>query len=76
MAGELFEGERRSPQSLRGRWRSDFTVNVNAQQQDHQYFDHDHDFHGFVPGSIVLSGTVYVGNADTVIPAKYCRPAA
>ena len=31
--------------------------------------DPDH-FHGFVPGSIVLSGTVYVGNADTVIPGE------
>lgn len=28
------------------------------------------DFHGFVPGSIVLSGTVYTGNADTVIPGE------
>ncbi len=31
--------------------------------------DPDH-FHGFVPGSIVLSGTVYVGNADTVISGE------
>lgn len=28
----------------------------------------DHEFHGFVPGSIVLSGTVYTGKADTVTP--------
>ena len=47
-----------------------FTVNVNAQQQDHQYFDHDHDFRGFARGSIVLSGTVYVGKADTVTPGE------
>ena len=38
-------------------------VKVNA-QEDGQ------DFHGFVPGSIVLSGTVYVGNADTVTPGE------
>ena len=52
-----------------------FTVNVNAQQQDHQQdfdhdHDHDHDFHGFARGSIVLSGTVYAGNADTVTPGE------
>jgi hypothetical protein len=38
---------------------------------------HDHDyseFHGFVPGSIVLSGTVYVGNADTVTPGEVLPP--
>ena len=39
-----------------------FTVNVKAQEREH--------FHGFVPGSIVLSGTVYVGNADTVTPGE------
>jgi hypothetical protein len=43
-------------------------VNGNAQDYDHQ--DHDRDFHGFVHGSIVLSGTVYVGKADTVIPGE------
>jgi hypothetical protein len=32
--------------------------------------DHDHDFRGFVRDSIVLSGTVYVGNADTVTPGE------
>ncbi len=42
-----------------------FPVNANAQEHDR-----DHDFHGFVPGSIVLSGTVYVGNADTVTPGE------
>src|SRR5579863_4172085 len=42
-------------------------VKVNAQEHDQ---DFDHHFHGFVPGSIVLSGTVYVGNANTVIPGE------
>jgi len=42
-----------------------FPVKVSAQEDDG-----DHDFHGFVPGSIVLSGTVYVGNADTVTPGE------
>src|SRR5580698_4858118 len=42
-----------------------FPVKVNAQEHDR-----DHDFHGFVPGSIVLSGTVYVGNAGTVTPGE------
>ena len=31
-------------------------------------------FHGFVPGSIVVSGTVYVGNADTVTPGEVLPP--
>jgi hypothetical protein len=44
-----------------------FSSNVDAQDHDR---DFDHHFHGFVPGSIVLSGTVYVGNADTVIPGE------
>jgi hypothetical protein len=42
-----------------------------------QGFDHDQDhseFHGFVPGSIVLSGTVYVGTADTVTPNEVLPP--
>jgi len=53
-------------------------------QEDHQSrgsdhdqfggFDHDRDFHGFAPGSIVLSGTVYVGNADTVTPGEILPP--
>lgn len=49
-----------------------FTVKANAQEQDRQQdFDHDHhDFRGFVRDSIVLSGTVYVGNADTVTPGE------
>jgi hypothetical protein len=42
-----------------------FPVKVSAQEDDG-----DHDFHGFVPDSIVLSGTVYVGNADTVTPGE------
>jgi hypothetical protein len=44
------------------------TVNVKAQELGSEK-DFDH-FHGFVPGSIVLSGTVYVGNADTVTPGE------
>jgi hypothetical protein len=48
-----------------------FTVKGNAQEQGHQQdFDHDHDFRGFARGSIVLSGTVYAGNADTVTPGE------
>jgi hypothetical protein len=43
-------------------------LKVEAQEPNHH--DYDHDFHGFVPGSIVLSGTVYVGNADTVTPGE------
>jgi hypothetical protein len=41
-----------------------FPVKVNAQEQGRDRF------HGFVPGTIVLSGTVYVGNADTVTPGE------
>jgi hypothetical protein len=43
-----------------------FPVKVSAQGED----DGDHDFHGFAPGSIVLSGTVYVGSAETVTPGE------
>jgi hypothetical protein len=43
-----------------------FAVAAQAQQ-----FDRNHsDFHGFVPGSIVVSGSVYVGKAGTVIPGE------
>jgi hypothetical protein len=46
------------------------TVNVEAQELgSDKGFDREQ-FHGFVPGSIVLSGTVYVGNADTVTPGE------
>lgn len=55
-----------------------FPVKASAQEhgrdQDFGHdFQHDRDFdhfHGFVPGSIVLSGTVYVGNARTVTPGE------
>jgi hypothetical protein len=57
-----------------------FAVNVKAQEYNHdrapgfghdQYFDHGHSqFHAFVPGSIVVSGTVYAGNAGTVTPGE------
>jgi hypothetical protein len=46
-----------------------FPVKVIAQEHDRDR-DFDHGFHGFVPGSIVLSGTVYVGNAGTVTPGE------
>ncbi|HEY6301656.1 MAG TPA: hypothetical protein VIX14_01205 [Terriglobales bacterium] len=42
-----------------------FPSKVTAQRPDR-----NRDFHGFDPGSIVLSGTVYVGNADTVAPGE------
>jgi hypothetical protein len=57
-----------------------FPINLCAQDFD---FDHDDgfgfgyghpEFHGFVPGSIVLSGTVYVGRADTVVPGEVLPP--
>lgn len=49
-----------------------FAVTVDAQQFGHPYnFNYgQHEFRGFVPGSIVLSGTVYVGNAGTVTPGE------
>ena len=53
-----------------------FAVTVKAQQFD-RGFDFGHpssEFHGFVPGSIVLSGTVYVGNASTVTPGEVLPP--
>jgi len=42
-----------------------FPVKLNAQEDDRE-----RNFQGFVPGSIVLSGTVYVGNANTVTPGE------
>ena len=45
-----------------------FPVKISAQQDNRE--QDFHDFHGFVPGSIVLSGTVYVGNANTVTPGE------
>ncbi len=49
-----------------------FAVTVEAQDFGHGHnFSHNpSQFHGFVPGSIVLSGTVYVGNANTVTPGE------
>jgi hypothetical protein len=44
-------------------------VRANDQEQDNQ-----DQFQGFVPGSIVLSGTVYVGSADTVAPNEVLPP--
>src|ERR1700733_10462980 len=53
-----------------------FAPKLKAQDFDYDH-DHDHDhpeFRGFVPGSIVLSGTVYVGNADSVTPGEVLPP--
>ncbi len=49
-----------------------FAVTLNAQEFDrgHDFGYEPFEFHGFVPGSIVLSGTVYVGNANTVTPGE------
>ena len=51
-------------------------VNLQAQDFDHNHdFDHYRDqFRGFLPGSIVLSGTVYVGNAGTVTSGEVLPP--
>jgi hypothetical protein len=46
-----------------------FPVKANAQEM-YGKRDFDQHFYGFVPGSIVLSGTVYVGNANTVTPGE------
>ena len=51
---------------------------IKAKADDHgqgfgqgdQGQDNQDQFRGFVPGSIVLSGTVYVGDADTVTPGE------
>jgi hypothetical protein len=53
-----------------------FTVTANAQQFHNDYgFDHYRsEFRGFVPGSIVVSGTVYAGDANTVIPGELLPP--
>jgi hypothetical protein len=53
-----------------------FAITVNAQDHDHDNdFGHRHsEFRGFVPGSIVLSGTIYVGTANTVIPGEVLPP--
>ena len=45
-----------------------FAVNLNAQNSGNN--QDPESFPGFVPGSIVLSGTVYVGKADTVTPGE------
>jgi hypothetical protein len=57
-----------------------FAVTLKAQEFDHDFgrdpffgFGHS-EFHGFVPGSIVLSGTVYVGRAGTVVPGEVLPP--
>lgn len=50
-------------------------VTASAQKYGpNQYFGQNHSqfrgFDGFVPGSIVVSGSVYTGNAGTVIPGE------
>ena len=52
---------------------SSYCVHVQAQAHDpHADANRapDPPFFGFVPGSIVVSGTVYTGNASTVIPGE------
>jgi hypothetical protein len=55
-------------------------VTVNAQNYGYGYgYGHDfgrdrHQFRGFVPGCIVLSGTVYVGDARTVTAGEVLPP--
>lgn len=55
-----------------------FAVEVKAQEQDHNQGSRQDlrhfEFRGFVPGSIVLSGTVYVGDANTVVPGEVLPP--
>jgi hypothetical protein len=51
-------------------------LRAQALDQD-QDFDRGEDhteFHSFVPGSIVLSGTVYVGKAETITPGVVLPP--
>jgi hypothetical protein len=47
-----------------------FALELKAQDHDHDFDHHRDHFPGFFPGSIVLIGTVYVGNAGTVIPGE------
>ena len=52
-----------------------FAIKRKPTTTAHDFNDHHHsEFRGFVPGSIVLSGTVYVGNADTVTPNEVLPP--
>jgi hypothetical protein len=53
-----------------------FAIALQAQEHDRkQNFDfHQDQFHGFVPGSVVVSGTVYAGNAGTVTPGEVLPP--
>ena len=52
-----------------------FAIKLKADDDDRDHdFDRDQDhseFRGFVPGSIVVSGTVYVGTADTVTIGEF-----
>jgi len=55
-----------------------FAIRLKANDDDHEHdrdSDQDHsEFRGFVPGSIVISGTVYVGTADTVTIGEVLPP--
>ena len=55
-----------------------FAATVKAQtydqDRDNQFGQDQSDFQGFVPGSIVLSGTIYAGNANTVTPGQVMPP--
>jgi hypothetical protein len=49
-------------------------INLKADDDDHDH-DQDHsEFRTFVPGSIVVSGTVYAGTADTVTIGEVLPP--
>ena len=50
-----------------------FTLQAQHDDRFHGYH-HDSEFHGFVPGSVVVSGTVYVGKANTVVPGEVLPP--
>jgi len=64
-----------SPKVFAAALAATFAVGSFALEVKAQDFDHQQDqFYGFVPGSIVLSGTVYAGNADTVIPGEVLPP--
>jgi hypothetical protein len=53
------------------------TFAIEAKADDHgpHFNDHHHsEFRGFAPDSIVLSGTVYVGDANTITPGEVLPP--
>ena len=51
-----------------------FAIRLKA-DDDHGHDSDDHsEFHGFIPNSIVVSGTVYAGDADTVAVGEVLPP--